>query len=374
MKILQILSYVDQDASYGGPLSVAVRQCEGLAELGHEVTLLAGWDGSAKLALSGAQVKLHRAYKSQRLGFGSVTSPSLVVAASRRAKASDVVHVHLGRDLAALPAGLAASRFAPTILQTHGMINRPNDRAQSLIDWAMTDRLFDRAASVLTLTPTEEQELGRVIGRTLPIQRLENFAPTVAWRASFDTGTLAPEVVFVARLHERKRPLDFVRMAATLHRRGATARFSLIGPDEGQRHLVDGEIRRLGMEGIVRATGPIDASMVPQRLSEAQVFVLPSVNEPYPVTVLEALAVGLPSVITTETGISHALRDAGAARVVAPDPEALAGAVETILGSREVWDRLSTAALDTSRNQFSRESGLSALETLYGRAAAGTGS
>jgi hypothetical protein len=61
MRILHVVTLVSADGAYGGPVAVAVAQTQALAELGHDVTLLAGWDGRAKLSAPKVDVQLLRA-------------------------------------------------------------------------------------------------------------------------------------------------------------------------------------------------------------------------------------------------------------------------------------------------------------------------
>jgi glycosyltransferase involved in cell wall biosynthesis len=366
VRILHLLSYVDRESSYGGPLSVAAAQCENLAQRGHDVTLLAGWDGAAQLHIPGVRVKLRRAFRNRRLGFGTVTSPSLIWAANRWARNYDVVHVHLGRDFAVLPAALAASRLAPTILQCHGMVGRSDGPIKRILDKSITSHVFARASRILTLTATEESDLSTFPGTQDRLQRLANFSPRASANASY-RANVRPEVLFLARLHERKRPLAFIHMAAELLSRGIEARFTLIGPDEGQRALVETEILRRGLSSHVSVHNAIPTGRVQQRLAEAHVYVLPSVREPFPVTVLEALAVGVPSVITNDTGVSQTLRDAGAAVVVSPEPKAIADGVALLLSSKSDWLDISSAAKLASTELFSSDSVVRELETIYAR-------
>jgi glycosyltransferase involved in cell wall biosynthesis len=95
------------------------------------------------------------------------------------------------------------------------------------------------------------------------------------------------------------------------------------------------------------------------------VYVLPSVREPFPVTVLEALAVGVPTVITNDTGFSQTLRDAGGAVVVSPEPKAMADGVAVLLSSKSDWLGISSAAKLASTEHFSSDSVVRELETIY---------
>jgi glycosyltransferase involved in cell wall biosynthesis len=98
------------------------------------------------------------------------------------------------------------------------------------------------------------------------------------------------------------------------------------------------------------------------------VLVLPSFAEPYPMVVLEALAVGLPTVITADTGLSDRLRAADAAVVTGGDPEEMAAAVLRLLGDRDVWTRMSHAGRALALDEFGPEPLAHDLAAHYRRA------
>ncbi len=100
-------------------------------------------------------------------------------------------------------------------------------------------------------------------------------------------------MLFLARLHPRKRPTMFVRMAAALVEAGIDAHFSLVGPDEGEGAAVAKLIEQSSLQSRVSYEGPLKPAQSISRMRRAKVYVLPSVDEPYPMSVLEAMSVGL---------------------------------------------------------------------------------
>ena len=137
-----------------------------------------------------------------------------------------------------------------------------------------------------------------------------------------------PEVLFAARMHPRKRPLAFVEMAKALLDAGVDARFTLVGPDEGE-----GAALRAALKGDSRISweGALAPAAIPRRMAAASVYVLPSVREPYPMSVLEAMSVGLPVVVTDDCGLAPLVERTHCGIVTDPEVPALAAAVESIL-------------------------------------------
>jgi glycosyltransferase involved in cell wall biosynthesis len=173
------------------------------------------------------------------------------------------------------------------------------------------------------------------------------------------------EVLFCARLHERKRPVAFIEMAAELLRRGVTATFAIIGPDEGELAAVQESISDKGLGGVVRYEGSLDYSAVLARMQQGDVYVLPSVHEPFPMSLLEALALGLPSICTDTCDISKPLRDYGAAIVTDGSVTGMADAVEAILMAPDLRSELSKNARKIVAQFFSMEAVGNHLERTY---------
>src|SRR4051794_23128955 len=174
MKVVQVLTFVSADGAYGGPVAVARVQCEYLARLGHEVHLVAGWDGNASLDIPGVNVHLRRGYRLLPGGsFASLASPGVWRTVHELSADADVVHLHFARDLVQLPAGRLVKRGSATVIQAHGMV-RPDRRvALRALDRMFVRRAYRRASVHLALTEQEAVEIPIVAGvevRTEPVR------------------------------------------------------------------------------------------------------------------------------------------------------------------------------------------------------------
>ncbi|MBM7751594.1 glycosyltransferase involved in cell wall biosynthesis [Microbacterium laevaniformans] len=140
-----------------------------------------------------------------------------------------------------------------------------------------------------------------------------------------------PRVVFLARLHPRKRAPAFVETARLLAPRFPQLEFVLAGPDEGDGKRVAEMISALGESVPVRWIGAVDPAETDSLLRSASAYVLPAEGEVFPMSLLEALRAGTPSVVTTSLGIADACRKYGAAVITDGSPEAMAHALAEIL-------------------------------------------
>jgi glycosyltransferase involved in cell wall biosynthesis len=159
-----------------------------------------------------------------------------------------------------------------------------------------------------------------------------------AWiRTGLEGGT--HRVVMVARLQRFKGPLDFVEMAALVHRSVPGARFLLIGPDSPiEPHLRDEletTIRDRGLAEFVAVAGRLSAPDLGATVRDATVLVHPALAEPFGLVVLEALTLGTPAVAYATAGPSGILAHGGGTTVPVGDVRALAAEVAGLLDDRE---------------------------------------
>ncbi len=104
-----------------------------------------------------------------------------------------------------------------------------------------------------------------------------------------------------------------------------------MGHDEGE-----GPALRAALNGDPRITweGRADPRCRPGADGRREVYVLPSVREPLPMSVLEAMSVGLPVVVTNDCGLAPMVEQSRSGIVTDPAVPALAAAVDSILADR----------------------------------------
>jgi glycosyltransferase involved in cell wall biosynthesis len=363
VRVLQAVAYLSEDGAYGGPLSVAYDQCGALEASGTSVTLVAGWDGRAAIAGT-VTPRRFRAWKLVRRSFSSLFSPGLLLWSARRIRRFDVVHVHFARDLMMLPlAAIALAGKRPVVLQTHGMVQPDQRRLVKALDRLITVRILRRARTVIALTEDEAAGLKQLGVRDEQLRIIGNGVPVSAVVAR--PATTSPLVIYASRLAPRKRPLAFVRAAHAVHAERTDVRFELWGPDGGELDAVKAEITALSLENACRYRGAVTSEQVRSLLAGAQVFVLPSVAEPFPIALLEAMSAGLPSVITSDTGISEQVGRAGAGIVTDGSPEAIAEAILGLVSDPVRWEHAAQAARRLVASDFSVDHVAGLLERAY---------
>ena len=265
-----------------------------------------------------------------------------------RRTAPDIVHANsskagvLGR-LAAAAAGVPIRIFT-----VHGWaFSASSGFVSVLYRWA--DRLM-APLTTLTICVAERERTSGLAARTCLAERtvvIPNAVDVDAVpQARHDGGP--PLVVAVGRLAEPKDALTLVRALAGVHDRQFTAVLIGDGPD---RPSVEAEVRRLELQDVVALAGTRDD--VPELLARADVFALSSRSEGAPVSILEAMAAGLPVVASSVGGVPELVADGETGLLVPPgDPAAMAAALGRLLEDVDLRRRLGAAGRDRALRCF----------------------
>jgi glycosyltransferase involved in cell wall biosynthesis len=365
MRVAHIVTYISVDGAFGGPVAVALAQTDELARQGHEVDLLAGWDGKATLPASDVT---HRLFPVKKVGpgFSGLIAPGLIAHLRAHVHQYDAIHVHLARDLITLPAArIALGAGRRVVAQPHGMI-MPDARLKArVLDALVTRNVLRRASTVFSLTDADRDGLATVANGSLPsLAMIPNGIPRQRVASKADRSD-PPVVMFLARLHPRKRVLAFAEAAQLMIARGSNARFEIFGPDEGDLPALQAFVAEhaLGERVVYRGTVPQGASC--DELRRASLYVLPAVREIFPMTVLESMSVGTPVVIGEDCGIAPELGRRGAAVVSDGSPADLATRCLEVLADEALRARLIDRATDSVATWFGIDSVAERLTAAY---------
>jgi len=287
---------------------------------------------------------------------------------------ADLVHVHLGEDLAILPlAALAARpRQLPVVITVHCSLSHtltPCDARTAVLrrlgGW-IERRAERRAAATVVYTARLAELLAsdhghptvHLIRRGVDRDRFadpgERFLPALGGRR---------RVVFVGRLVRAKGVQLLVEAMARLRTPGVDLVFVGDGPE---RPAVERLARRLGIDDRLHITGFVPHRRVPAVLASADLLVLPSVYEELGTVLIEAMHAGLPVVATCVGGIPEAIEHGVTGLLVEPgDAAGLATAIDSVLSDPVLADRLGAGARRRAP-KHDLEDVADAIHALYG--------
>ena len=335
-----------------------------------DVTVAAHGDGPLRDTALAAGVRFHSLRHVRRdLRPGRDLLGLLELVALMRRERPDILHANsskagvLGRVAAAL-AGVPVRIFT-----VHGWAFKAHAGIRSaLFRWA--DRLMAPLTTV-TICVAEGERTAGLAARTCRADRtvvIPNAVDAAAAPQSRHAGE-PPRIVAIGRLAAPKDALTLVRALAAVGPRPYSALVVGDGPD---RPAVEAEIRSLGLERAVRLAG--ERRDVPGLLADADVFVLSSRSEGAPLSVLEAMAAGLPVVASAVGGVPELVADGATGLLVPPgDPGALAAALDRLLADPALRRRLGAAARERVRTRFDLAGMREAHLALYARELARVG-
>lgn len=303
---------------------------------GMRQTVLTTWPPGSPRVL-----RLGRAAVVARLGlpvpvcrqFYAVPAARLVWQLARR---HDLVHVHLGEDLAIVPLGLAAARRAgiPMVLTVHSSQRRTlrisgvRSAALKVVGSIVEDAGERRADRILVLTDRLRDQLA---ADGIDPERIRVVPSGVNPTLFDDASPIAPHggqcLLFVGRLHPQKGVDTLIRAMADL----PTAQLAIAGdgPDRAQLERL---AERLGVADRIRFLGFVAHDDVPALMRRADVFVMPSRYEELGTAIIEAMACGLPVVASRVGGIPNLVADGDTGLLTPPgDAPALAAALRRVL-------------------------------------------
>ena len=178
-------------------------------------------------------------------------------------------------------------------------------------------------------------------------------------------------VLMVGRFAPPKRHDLAVEAIVRVRRSHPEAELHLVG-DGPSRGEVERQVDRLGAHDAVRLLG--SRTDIPELLAEAACVVLASDYEGAPLSVLEAMAAGVPVVASRVAGIPELVVDGESGILVEPgSADALAGALDGLLGDPARAAAIGEAGRARARAEYSRERMAADLTAVYDAAVRSTG-
>ena len=250
----------------------------------------------------------------------------------------DLVHIHALFSYPATVAALESARHhVPYIVRPLGTLNhwglhyrRPALKRLSL-------RLVERAilahASAIHFTSDQEQAEAATLGLATP-----SFVIPLGLELpppSLDQPPLEerpPAILFLGRLDPKKGLDLLLRAFARVHASVPDARLTIAGSGDGE-YVADlrALAHRLGIAAAVEWPGFLEGAAKQKAFDTAMLFVLPSHSENFGVAPVEAMAAGLPVILTPTVGVAPDVERCEAGIIVPPEPTDLGAAIERLL-------------------------------------------
>jgi len=394
MRILNVTQTYAPFHEFGGPPVKVRALSEGLARLGHQVTVLtADWGLEKRLAaeaknadrspfgwrqeVNGVQaIYLPTWFKYRTLSW----NPAVKRFCRARLQNFDVAHIFGLYDfLGPAVAKACEARDLPYVVEPIGMfvpIVR-SFRMKRLYHGMFGMRMLAGARAVIVTSEQEATELTeggepleKIVLRRNGVEKPAQWPERGAFRKARGIAPDARMVLFLGRLSAKKGPDLLLRAFSELPERLAGKPLQLVfaGPDEsGMKARLERMATELGTNSRVQFAGPIYNEEKWAAYRDADIFVLPSQNENFGNAAAEAAAAGTPVIVTEQCGIAPLFAAEGGL-VVAYDGGSLGGALRQVLENEEKRAQMRAGSAKVA-SQLGWEEPVREMETLYGKLA-----
>lgn len=222
----------------------------------------------------------------------------------------DVIHSH---DWMTIPAALQArdAAFRPWVFHVHSLeYDRAGERADPMIVALEKEGLeqADRVIAVSARTKTMIVERYGIAPEKISIiynavSRRENR------RHREEDPNHRPTVLFLGRITFQKGPEYFVEAAALVLEKMADAVFIMAGNGDMTEQMMR-RVNTLGIADNFHFTGFLQGEDLERAFLSSDLYVMPSVSEPFGISPLEAVAYDIPVIISRQSGVSEILKNA----------------------------------------------------------------
>lgn len=354
LRVLCVVNYYKPAYVYGGPVQSISSMCEGLVKAGADVTVLTtDSNGSRRLNVplgrptyvDGVEAVYHSVVQVPPRSF--FYSPRLAAACADDVRRHDVVILDALWTHVMGPAVRACrSAGVPYVLSLQGQ----------LLPWALRQRWlrkraylrlrgrsYLKGAAALHCTDETEADAVRRLGIETPalvvpnglhIERFARLPPRGELRRSLGIPAEAAVLLFLGRLHRKKRPEIAVETLAAARAKGIDAYLIIAGPDEERMSAsLTAQASHRNCQDRLRIVGLLNAEQTLGALADADLLVMPSApeSENFGMSAVEAMAAGVPVLLSEGVPVGRCAEAAGAGCMVAATPDAFTEATTTLL-------------------------------------------
>jgi glycosyltransferase involved in cell wall biosynthesis len=243
--------------------------------------------------------------------FGEVSRYALCVGEIAAREEFDVVHAH---DWMTYPAGIVASRRSgkPLVVHVHAC---EHDRSGEHIDARIRDieqlglDAAERAICVSHYTAGMLRRHYRLDESKLRVVHNAVTHKEQVDALKVDKTIPEPIVLFLGRVTFQKGPDYFLEAAARVVKVEPNVKFVMVGSGDMWPKMVE-RAARMGLARHVHFTGFLRGDDVEKIYAMADMYVMPSVSEPFGISPLEAMALDVPVIVSRQSGVSEVLRSA----------------------------------------------------------------
>lgn len=384
MKILHVIASVAP--RYGGPSKMVLELCKALGDRNHEVYIFTtNIDGDKNLdvpvdqyiQMDGFTIRYFPVQSPRRFTF----SLPIFKAFKKKIYNFDIVHIHSLYLFHNLIAGYYCRKYhIPYLIRPHGILDpflqKRHPVRKKVYNFLIEKRNLNNA-SAIHYTTNEEMELAKplnikassiVVPNGLDISAFSKLPAYGSFKRKYPALENKKIILFFSRINFKKGMDILVKAFGKVTRARDDIYLVVVGPDnEGYGKKVNKWLEDEGVLNKTLFTGMLLGEEKMAVLTDSDLFVLPSYSENFGIVVAEAMACGLPVVISNKVNIWQEVKQAGAGIVTDCDSDQVADAILKILDdptrakemgekgkqlvkSQYAWDQVAEKMIETYQN------------------------
>jgi len=383
MKILQVTQSFKPMWQFGGVVRVSYEISKHLVDKGHDVTVYTTNRSFSKNIVANKPVDVEgiQTYYFENLGnyvpwkFFTAMPCYLPFIARKQIKEFDIVHIHEHRTFLAVIVHHYAKKYGiPYVLQAHGSVLPffAKQKFKKSFDSIWGYNLLKDASKVIALNMAEVEQYGRmgldkekieVVPNGIDLSKYTNLPKKGEFRKKYSIEDNEKIVLFLGRIHKIKGLDLLVNAFADLTKKMDNVRLAIVGYDGGFLPVLKKQIDDLNINDRILFTGPLYGADKLNAYVDADVYVLSSVYETFPNTVLESLVCGTPVVLTDRCGIADVVDKV--AHVVEYDKNQLQDVLFRILIDEKTKNRFSESGKKLVKEEFNWDKIVKKVERIY---------
>jgi glycosyltransferase involved in cell wall biosynthesis len=297
---------------------------------------------------------------------GNSFAPGLIIELLKRKKSVDIIHAHSHLFFSTnVCVFIRILHSAPLIITNHGLISASAPKwLNTLYKKTFSKATFRIADHIICYTDIEKENIAKMGIDPKKISVIHNgidirlFAPK-GYKKSEDK----KQILWVGRYVPGKGVEYLIEAFSYVQKKIPGTHLVLIG--EGpEKAAIEDRVRKLHLQTSVTFIDHLENEELPEIYKNSDVFVLPSLMEGVPRTILEAMSCGVPVVITD---LSHLVGIVeGAGFVVPPkDPALLSAAIFTILEETSLAEKMGQRGRNRIEQDYSWEDTVEKTFALY---------
>lgn len=250
----------------------------------------------------------------------------------------DIIHSH---DWLTYPAGVFAKQISgkPLVIHVHAT---DFDRSRGQVNptvYAIEKRGMDAADHIMTVSElTRRTVIEKYNQDPAKVTTVHNAVEPLSDSETFTKTPRKDKVVtFLGRITMQKGPEYFVEAAHLVLQKTKGVRFVMAGSGDMMNAMIDLAAKK-GISDRFHFTGFLKGRQVHEMLAESDVYIMPSVSEPFGISPLEAMQVGTPSIISKQSGCAEILTHA--IKTDYWDIDAMADAIYSIVKNPSMYKSL----------------------------------